>query len=198
MQSIGVSPAASTAPPPGPDGGRSRPFNPATHYSPHFSRAEILRPLPGEPNAPTTAAEMELTHLCQTLAEDARTVLGVPMVVTSGYRGAERERRVQEGAGMIPRGAPLRGSQHMKGQALDFLTPALPLWQAYEALAFSPLQYDQLLFETYLRADGSRSCWIHISCAPSTRPPRRQAAAITETAPWIPYTPGLARSIQGV
>lgn len=171
--------------------------NPATHYSEHFSRAEILRPLPGEPNDPTTAADLELRHLCQYVAEEARTILGVPMVVTSGYRGPERERRIQEGAKMIAVGAPLRSSQHMKGQAIDFVTPALPIWQAFEALWLSPLAYDQLLFETRLRADGSRSCWIHLSCAPSTRPPRRQAAAITEAVPWIPYTPGLARSIAG-
>jgi len=176
-----------------------RPFNPATHYSPHFSRAEMTRTRPGIPNVPTTAAEMELLHLCQIVAEEARAVLGVPMVVTNGYRGMDLERAVQEGAKMIAPGAPLKASQHLKGQALDFVTPALPLWQAFEALYAVPaIGWDQLLFETYLRADGSRSCWIHISCAPSTRPPRRQAAAITETAPWIPYTPGLARSIQGV
>lgn len=172
-------------------------FDPATYYSTHFSRAEILRPLPGELNAPTTAAELEISHLCQTIAEDARTLLGVPMVVTSGYRGPERERRVQEQAGMIKPGDPLRGSQHMLGQAMDFVTPALPIWEAYEALWLSPLAYDQLIFETHLRVDGSRSCWIHLSCAPATRPPRRQAAAITEHSPWTPYTPGLARSLAG-
>lgn len=172
-------------------------FNPASHYSPHFSRAEMIRPLPGEPNVPTTAAEMELSHLCTMIAEEARTVLGVPMVVTSGYRGEKRERRVQEQSGMIRPGDSLRPSQHLKGQAIDFVTPSLPIWQAFEALWLSPLAYDQLLFETYVRKDGSRSCWIHLSCAPSTRPPRRQAAAITETTPWIPYTPGLARSIAG-
>jgi hypothetical protein len=157
------------------------------NLTPHFTLEELTRTGRGVPNEAPEAVRRELQHLAEFLLEPIREMLGVPMQVTSGYRSPALERLVQ---GVGP-DAPLRSSQHMLGQACDFVPSGMPVWQAYELIARSGLPFDQLICEA---VGGGH--WIHVSCAPSTRMPRQMAGLITDREAWIPYRPGLAFGLE--
>ena len=90
--------------------------------------------------------------------ESVRAVLGRPIIVTSGYRSPAVNRLVG--------GQP--SSQHMKGEAADFICPAFGTpGEIVAALVKSAVQYDQCILEF--------GRWVHISFAPAFR---RQALII--------------------
>lgn len=119
--------------------------------------------------------------------EHVRLLLGVPVLVSSGYRspglncvvgGAMSEASLIALRDSKPSGevadAVLRrilellfgyeDSQHMKGEAADFIAPAYgtPL-EICKMLEASDLRFDQLIFE---------GTWVHVSFV-DYRPPRR-------------------------
>ena len=87
--------------------------------------------------------------------EHVRLVLGVPVLVTSGYRCPELNDKVGGSA----------NSQHMRGEAADVVMPSygtpLDVCRAIEA---SDIRFDQLIWE---------GTWVHVSFV-EDRKPRRE------------------------
>ena len=74
-----------------------------------------------------------------------RDKLGLPMVITSGYRNSEVNKLVN--------GA--KNSQHMKGQAVDFTVSSYTPAQLVARIQLSGIEFDQLINEY--------DSWVHIS-----------------------------------
>lgn len=86
--------------------------------------------------------------------EHVRLLLGVPVLVNSGYRCPALNDAVGGAA----------DSQHMKGEAADFIAPAYGTpFEICKLLEASDLRFDQLIFE---------GTWVHCSFV-DYRPPRR-------------------------
>ena len=125
-------------------------------------------------NTPTPAIVVNLRLTVATL-EDIRTLLGVPILVSSGYRSPALNKAV--GGSKI--------SAHMQGLAADFTAPGFgTVLQVARKIAASEIAYDQLIYEF-----GS---WVHIGL--STGPPRQQNLSIfTGTG----YLPGIIQKPPG-
>ena len=95
--------------------------------------------------------------------EDVRTLLGHPITISSGYRSAALNAEV--------RGA--QGSQHLLGEACDFVCPRFgtPI-EIVAAIIASGIEYDQVIQE--FGAAG----WVHISFSDRHR---RQALIVDST-----------------
>ena len=119
--------------------------------SAHFRLGEFLNlgKYPG--NIPSVRVVADLTYGCTTLLEPARQLVG-PIIINSGYRNEEVNRRV----------GGVRNSQHLIGQAAD-IRPR------------DPAQFHRLV--DYLKAHPATDQlltgpgWLHISWNPDT-PPR--------------------------
>ena len=99
-------------------------------------------------NIPPKAVIKNLTELCKNVLQPLRNYLGVPIIITSGYRCAALNKRI---GGVV-------NSQHVLGQAADFVTPQKDLKIAFDYIK-NYLNYDQLLYEH--SKDGMT--WIHVS-----------------------------------
>ena len=128
-----------------------------------FSQTALRKGIRNEPDA----TQMEnLLRLCN-LLEDARTLLGCPLHVDSGFRSQILNAAVG--------GSPI--SAHMDGRAADVIpmysgNPATvggfsPLEWSFKLLRSSPLQIDQIIIEC--------GAWLHIGIAPIGRAPRHEA-----------------------
>lgn len=102
-------------------------------------------------NIPPKCVIPNLKALCQHVLQPLRNYLGVPVIITSGYRCAMLNKKI----GGVP------NSQHCLGMAADFVTPQKDLKASFDYIK-NYLEYDQLLFE--YSKDGS--CWIHVSYNP--------------------------------
>lgn len=119
--------------------------------SPHFSLAEMtysetaLRM--NIPNTPSPQIVENLTRLCERL-EEVRTLLGGPMIISSGYRCLELNRAI--GSSYT--------SAHIKGLACDFTCPQAgdPKTICRKIIA-SPIKYDQVIWEY--------GAWVHFALA---------------------------------
>lgn len=146
----------------------------ATYLSPHFTLDEMTSSQEaarrGIDNTPTLEALQNLPKLAQ-LMESVRTHLGVPIIVSSGFRS----KALNDAIG----GAP--SSQHLTGQACDFIAPGFgsPLTVCCHLVDQSAVDYDQLIQE---------GRWVHISWAPK---PRRQVLTAHFIGGRASYTPGL-------
>ena len=84
--------------------------------------------------------------------EHVRLVLGVPVIVTSGYRCPELNDLVGGSA----------NSQHMRGEAADFVAPRFgPPLVVCRAIAASDIRFDQLIWE---------GTWVHVSFVEDRKP----------------------------
>lgn len=99
-------------------------------------------------NTPPKAVIKNLTELCKNVLQPLRNYLGVPIIITSGYRCAALNKRI---GGVV-------NSQHVLGQAADFVCPQKDLKIAFDYIK-NYLNYDQLLYEH--SKDGMT--WIHVS-----------------------------------
>lgn len=130
--------------------------------TPHFALAEFTRSAKAAQlrldNTPTGKALENLKRTAEIL-ERVRAHLGVPIIVTSGYRS----RPVNSAVG----GAT--SSDHMQGQAADVLAPRYGTPYAI-AKALAPhidaLGIGQIIYEV-----GANSRWVHLS----TRVPSKQS-----------------------
>ncbi len=126
--------------------------------SPHFSMAELTRSQTAKRhqlyNIPRDVSEVaNLKALCERVLEPVRAMFGKPVIITSGYRCGTVNRLI---------GGSVR-SQHMLGEAADFIIPGLaPYDAAYSLAARADVPFDQLIFENRQAASGWRQ-WIHIS-----------------------------------
>ncbi len=99
-------------------------------------------------NRPNVTVISNLQKLCENVLQPLRNHLGCPVIVTSGFRCAELNKKIG--------GRP--NSQHLMGRAADFVVPQRNLKDVFNWMKDN-LPYDQLLFE--YNSSGDR--WIHVS-----------------------------------
>lgn len=122
------------------------------NLSPHFTLEEMtITQVRGVDNMPMPGGIPNLTKVCQTL-EHVRTLLGGPIIVTSGFRSPE----VNERVGGVP------NSAHIYCNAADFICPAFgdPLMIVNAIDNTGSILFDQLIEE---------GTWVHLSIAPPLR-----------------------------
>lgn len=101
----------------------------------------------GIKNIPEQAAINNLKALCAKVLQPLRDGLGVPIIITSGYRCPLLNKKVG--------GAPT--SQHQYGQAADIVVAKKNLKDVFNYIK-NNLPFDQLLFERSKTAQ-----WVHVS-----------------------------------
>lgn len=99
----------------------------------------------GEQFMPSDEIIANLTALCENVLEPLRTKLGLPILITSGYR-CQRLNVAIGGAA---------SSQHTLGQAADIHVEDMLVHELYEWIKKSNLPFDQLISEF--------DRWVHIS-----------------------------------
>lgn len=103
--------------------------------SPHFTLAELTRTGTGLANDPAPSQVAALTSLCLHVLEPIRALLGVPLRVTSGFRSSAVNAAIKGAA----------GSQHMRGEAVDFVPVGIDVETAMRRIATARLPVDQLI-----------------------------------------------------
>jgi hypothetical protein len=130
------------------------------YLSPHFTLAEFTVSQTasrlGIDNAPTPEALVNLKRTALGL-EGIRILLGVPIIITSGYRCLELNRAI----------GSKDTSQHITGEAADFVAPGFGSPSTVMSrIIDSGLEYDQCILEY---ADKPNSGWVHISFSVANR-----------------------------
>ena len=122
------------------------------HLTPHFTLAEFCNLDKYPDNIPTIQLTANMIYGCRQLLEPARVAIGCPIIINSGFRNADVNRRV----------GGVANSQHQQGCAAD-IRPKDPqqFQRLVDFLRHHPLT-DQLL---------TGPGWLHISWSPF-RPPR--------------------------
>ncbi len=137
--------------------------------TPHFTLAEMtasqVANRAGLDNSPDSQAIANLVELCKTL-EAVRDLVGQPILITSGYRCAELNRRIG--------GSP--SSAHTRGMAADILAINMAPRQLAQRIMASDLLFDQLILEF----DG----WVHLGLAAQQQ--RRQVLTIRKGTGYLP------------
>ena len=95
----------------------------------------------------------QLKPLCE-LLELVRSVLGCPLIVSSGVRCPELNERV----------GGSKNSQHMKCEAADVLPKTRSVETAFSMLYNSFVPFDQLILE-----QSGKKTWLHISYSHAPR-----------------------------
>lgn len=114
----------------------------------------------GIDNTPNAEAMANLRYTAEQL-DRVRSLLGVPVLVSSGYR-CEKVNTAINGS---------KNSQHLRGQAVDFTAPSFGNpEQIAKAIANSHIPFDQLILEY--------GAWVHVSF---TKNPRGQIMTIDRT-----------------
>lgn len=136
------------------------------NLTPHFTLEELVYSeialRQGIPNVPTVNQVNNLRRLCEDLLEPARSILGVPFHINSGFRSPKLNAAV----------GGVHTSAHLAGLAADFVPIGLDLRTAFDILrARAELQFDQVIFEC--------SAWIHLAAPSDGLAPRRQMLAAT-------------------
>ena len=98
----------------------------------------------GIKNTPSETAIQNLTLLCQKVLEPLRLIVQKPIIITSGYRSKKANEAIGGSS----------TSQHMKGQAADFIVHDLTLEEVFNIVA-GQLPFDQLIQEF--------GQWVHAS-----------------------------------
>ena len=129
--------------------------------SPHFTLAEMCESKTaqkhGIANIPTEEAVANLRRLCENTLEPLREGLGLPVIITSGFRTKALNAMLAHAS---------ERSQHMEGQAADFYVGQSPvqgskfnvqsdrerLIKAFRLLLINPdIDYDQvILYPTFI------------------------------------------------
>lgn len=126
----------------------------------------------GIDNTPPAQVLATLTNVLVPAMQQVRDLLGVPVIVKSGYRCPLLNSAV--------RGSP--SSQHCDGHACDFVAPGFGSAQVvarHLVKHMAALHFDQLIFE---------GGWVHISFAPR---PRNQVLTAHFTPSGVSYTQGV-------
>lgn len=119
-------------------------------------------------NEPGPREIQALSLLCRNALDPLRDHLQRPIIITSGYRSPAVNRRVG--------GSPT--SQHMLGEAVDFIVPGMTPDQIVRAIRHIRLPYDQVIEEF--------GQWVHLSYRPGGR---RQALLARKVNGRTQYTP---------
>lgn len=113
-------------------------------------------------NHPTWQQVENLNRLATTILDPVRKVYGKPIKVSSGFRCALLNSAV----------GGVDNSQHLQGLAADLQVNDLK--ELKQAVIESGVPFDQLIEES-----KGNTKWLHISCAPSGKSPRKQVLTIT-------------------
>ena len=119
--------------------------------TPNFTLAELTRTSTGLPNSPTPAEVENLRCVAAHILQPLRDHLGVPVLVSSGYR-SDRVNRAVGGSST---------SQHRLGQAADISTREFDAPELAQRIVDLGLPFDQLIQEF--------GRWVHISYGPRHR-----------------------------
>jgi hypothetical protein len=145
--------------------------------TPHFTLAEFVVSSTaarlGIDNMPPARVEATLRNVLIPAMQGIRNLLGVPVIIKSGYRSPALNSAV--------RGAP--SSQHVSGHAADFIAPGAGSPRQVCALLvqeMAVIHFDQLIHE---------GGWVHVSFGPR---PRNEVLTAHFTAAGVSYTRGLA------
>lgn len=137
--------------------------------SPHFTLAELtvsqIASREGLDNTPERHVLDNLKRLSETL-EQVRTLVGCPILVSSGYRSAALNRRL--------RGSP--HSAHLLGLAADITAVRHTPRALADRLAQSEIVFDQLILEY--------DSWVHLGLAEQGA--RRQVLTIRKGTGYLP------------
>ncbi|MEE1923705.1 D-Ala-D-Ala carboxypeptidase family metallohydrolase [Pseudomonas sp. 148P] len=137
--------------------------------TPHFTLAEMttsqIANREGLDNNPDSKTIANLVELCKTL-EQVRSLVGQPLLVSSGYRSVALNRRVGGSA----------TSAHLLGLAADIIAVSLTPRELAERIRDSSLAFDQLILEF----DG----WVHLGLAEHQQ--RRQVLTIRQGTGYLP------------
>ena len=134
--------------------------------SPHFTLSELTvsetAARKGLNNQPA-AGSKELSNLTRLagVLEQVRSLVGRPVVVTSGYRSKAVNKAI---GGSV-------SSAHMSGLAADINCPGLTPKQICQKIEASGIQYDQLILEF-----PDNGGWCHLGLSEGA--PRRQELTI--------------------
>lgn len=104
-------------------------------------------------NIPEKEHMDNLLNLIWYVLQPLREILGVPVIVTGGYRSLGLWQKLKA----IGKN-PAKNSQHLNGQAADIQVPKKDLKEVFRIIK-TKLPYDQLLYEYDMQ--GNR--WIHVS-----------------------------------
>jgi len=142
--------------------------------SPNFTLAELTHSdaavRRGLDNSPDDEAIANLRKLAATL-EEVRSLLGVPIVISSGYRAPAVNKAVGGSS----------TSAHCRGLAADFIAPGFGTPQEVaRAIRDSGIKFDQLIYE---------GTWVHLSIDPKMR---RQVLTAHFNGGPATYTAGIA------
>lgn len=139
------------------------------YLTPHFTLAEMtasqIANRAGLDNNPDSRVIANLVELCKTL-ESVRSLIGKPILITSGYRCEELNRRVGGSS----------SSAHIQGLAADIMAVGLTPRQLAQRICESELDFDQLILEF----DG----WVHLGLADKRQ--RRQVLTIRKGTGYLP------------
>ena len=137
--------------------------------SPHFSLEELTHSdyakAHGIDNTPPENLGANAVRLAEAL-EGVRSILGVPMAVSSGYRCPE----LNEAIGGKPTSA------HKDFRAADFLPIGLGIKEAFDKLVSESKDFDQIILER----DKQGHEWIHFAIAASGESPREMVLSGTK------------------
>ena len=146
--------------------------------SEHFTLEEMVisqtAARKGIDNTPTPEIVANLKKTAA-LLEEVRALLGVPILVSSGYRCPALNKAV----------GGAKASAHMLGLAADFTAPAFgTVLQVAKKIAASNIAFDQIIHEY--------GTWVHIGLREG-EPRREKLSIFTGTG----YLPGLISKPQG-
>ena len=115
--------------------------------SEHFQLSEFCNWQKYPQNIPTIQQISNMIYGCRNLLEPARKAIGCPIIINSGFRNAEVNRRV----------GGVKNSQHLQGQAADIRPKDPQQFQRLVAFLKACEYTDQLL---------TGNGWLHISWNP--------------------------------
>lgn len=128
----------------------------------HFSLDEMVASQTATRFGIDNTAPLEILKHLEVVAQNleaVRTLLGEPLIISSGYRCAALNEKV----GGVPTSA------HVQGYAADFICPAFGTpYQICGKIMASGIKFDQCIQEGANAAKGF-SGWVHISFAPAMR-----------------------------
>ena len=130
-----------------------------TLYELLYSRTALYSKIP---NYPTWKQVENLNRLATTILEPVRKAYGKPIKVSSGFRCSLLNSAV----------GGVDNSQHLQGLAADLQVNDLK--ELKQAVINSGVPFDQLIEES-----KGNTKWLHISCAPTGKAPRKQVLTIT-------------------
>jgi len=145
--------------------------------SDNFSMSELLRSdmaaRRGYIMEPSERVAMNLRRLCQDLLQPIRDLVGVPVLINSGYRD-EYVNRLVGGAA---------NSAHKFGRAADIRVAGMEAAELADIIENTNIGYDKMILEF--------GQWIHIQVSKQGSMARREVLTATHTDSGVKYTRGL-------